>query len=99
GSIPTKKEFEPQSSSTPQEFEPTDSGSSSGFVPPEVEQFESADEVESQGSGPGLWEHSADGWTPPTVDQAWERAEDDDGWGALFDHAPTPARRILPLQP
>lgn len=107
GSTPVKGEFEPQSSTAPQGFEPADSGSGSGFGSPEgvgfepvgsvqVEQFESVDEVESQGSEPGIWEHSTDGWTPPTVDQAWERAADDDGWPTLFEVSAVPARSLVP---
>ncbi|MET9712584.1 hypothetical protein [Nocardiopsis alba] len=81
--------FERQGSAAESGFESESSASDVKF-----EQQGSELDVEFE-SERGVWEHSTDGWIPPTVDQAWNR-HDQEEWGHLFDPAPTPQRRILP---
>lgn len=79
-------------SGSQEEFESADSGSAKDFS---VGSTPTTREFEPQDSRTAIWEYSEDGWTPPTVDQAWERAAEDEP--TLFDHAST-TRRVLPLQ-
>lgn len=76
-------------------------GAEFGSGPVEIGEFEvqgsgSADlgDEGTQAGEAGLWSHASDGWIPPTTDEAWSR---EDEWPTLFDDAPTPQRRTLPL--